>query len=69
MPDYTKPLPTPDPVTKPYWDSVKAHAMQLQKCAACNNCKCARAYHRILKLARRVADLAELMRLKPRTSR
>lgn len=35
MPDYTKPLPTPDPVTQPYWDSVKAHAMQLQKCAAC----------------------------------
>lgn len=35
MPDYTKPLPTPDPVTKPYWDSVKAHAMQLQKCSDC----------------------------------
>lgn len=35
MPDYTKPLPTPDPVTKPYWDSVKAHAMQLQKCGDC----------------------------------
>ncbi|MBI3538642.1 MAG: Zn-ribbon domain-containing OB-fold protein [Chloroflexi bacterium] len=35
MPDYTKPLPTPDPVTKPFWDSVKAHALQLQKCANC----------------------------------
>ncbi len=35
MPDYTKPLPQPDPVTKPYWDSVKAHAMQIQKCSTC----------------------------------
>ncbi len=33
--NYTKPLPTPDPLTKIYWDSVKAHAMQLQKCADC----------------------------------
>ncbi len=35
MPEYTKPLPVPDPLTKPYWDSVKAHAMQMQKCAGC----------------------------------
>ncbi|MFN8524482.1 MAG: OB-fold domain-containing protein [Chloroflexota bacterium] len=28
---YDKPLPTPDPVTKPFWDSVKAHRMMLQK--------------------------------------
>jgi uncharacterized OB-fold protein len=32
MAEYNKPLPKPDPVTKPYWDSVKAHAMQIQKC-------------------------------------
>ena len=32
---YSKPLPAPDPLTKTYWDSVKAHAMQLQKCADC----------------------------------
>ena len=36
MADYTKPLPVPDPLTKTYWDSVKAHAMQLQQCADCS---------------------------------
>ncbi|HUZ01204.1 MAG TPA: Zn-ribbon domain-containing OB-fold protein [Thermomicrobiaceae bacterium] len=30
-----KPLPTPDGVTAPYWESVKAHAMQVQHCNAC----------------------------------
>ncbi|HET9017712.1 MAG TPA: Zn-ribbon domain-containing OB-fold protein [Thermomicrobiaceae bacterium] len=30
-----KPLPTPDGVTAPYWESVKAHAMQIQHCNAC----------------------------------
>ena len=35
MPDYPKPLPQPDPITRPFWDSVKAHAMQLQRCSAC----------------------------------
>ena len=35
MAEYTKPLPVPDPLTKHYWDSVKSHAMQIQKCAAC----------------------------------
>ena len=35
MADYTKPLPVPDPLTKHYWDSVKAHAMQIQKCGSC----------------------------------
>jgi uncharacterized protein len=33
--DYSKPLPKPDPLTKPFWDSVKAHAMQLQRCDVC----------------------------------
>lgn len=32
MSDYNKPLPKPDPVTKPYWDSLKEHAMKIQKC-------------------------------------
>ncbi len=32
MADYNKPLPKPDPVTKPYWDSLKEHAMKIQKC-------------------------------------
>lgn len=35
MADYAKPLPTPDPVTKPFWDSLKAHAIQLQRCSGC----------------------------------
>lgn len=30
MPD--KPLPQPEPVSKPYFDSLKAGAMQLQRC-------------------------------------
>ena len=36
MADYKKPLPVPDPLTKTYWESVKAHAMQMQQCDACN---------------------------------
>ena len=32
---YGKPLPRPDPVTRPFWDSVKAHAMSIQRCSAC----------------------------------
>ena len=32
MAEYNKPLPKPDPVTKPYWDSVTEHAMKIQKC-------------------------------------
>ncbi len=35
MAEYAKPLPIPDPVTRPFWDSLKAHAIQLQRCAAC----------------------------------
>ncbi len=32
MAEYVKPLPQSDPVTAPYWESVKAHAMQIQRC-------------------------------------
>ena len=32
----TPPLPVPDPVTKPFWESLKAHALQLQRCGACD---------------------------------
>ena len=32
MADYKKPLPMPDPVTQPFWDSVKQHAMKIQRC-------------------------------------
>ena len=35
MADYNKPLPTPDPVTQPFWDSLKEHALKLQKCGGC----------------------------------
>ncbi len=35
MTDYAKPLPQPDPITKPFWASVKGRAMQLQRCGAC----------------------------------
>ncbi len=35
MVDYDGPLPIPDPVTRPFWDSLRAHAIQLQRCAAC----------------------------------
>jgi uncharacterized OB-fold protein len=33
--EYAKPLPPIDPLTAPFWDSVKAHAMRLQRCGAC----------------------------------
>ena len=36
MAEYNKPLPIPDPVTRPFWDSLKAHAVQLQRCSACD---------------------------------
>jgi uncharacterized protein len=35
MSEYAKPLPQPDPITEPYWDSLKAHAMRLQRCGSC----------------------------------
>lgn len=35
MAEYAKPLPVPDPVTRPFWDSLKAHAIQLQRCEQC----------------------------------
>jgi hypothetical protein len=33
---YEKPLPTITPANRPFWDSVKAHKMQLPKCKQCN---------------------------------
>jgi hypothetical protein len=35
MADYVKPLPQADPITQPFWESVKAHAMRVQRCNAC----------------------------------
>jgi uncharacterized protein len=35
MADAQRPLPTPDPVTRPYWESLRAHGIRLQRCQAC----------------------------------
>jgi len=33
---YEKALPVPDPVTKPYWDGLRARELRIQKCDSCN---------------------------------
>lgn len=35
MAEYARPLPIPDPVTRPFWESLRAHAIRLQRCGAC----------------------------------
>lgn len=35
MADYIKPLPQADPVSLPYWDSLRAGALELQRCEGC----------------------------------
>ena len=35
MAQYALPLPVPDPLTRPFWESLKAHAIQLQRCGEC----------------------------------
>lgn len=35
MAEPVPPLPVPDPVTRPFWESVRAHAMRLQRCGGC----------------------------------
>jgi uncharacterized OB-fold protein len=35
MAQYALPLPVPDPLTRPFWESLRAHAIQLQRCGAC----------------------------------
>src|SRR5690349_5836436 len=32
MIDYTKPLPKADPVTRPFWDSLKKKKIEVQRC-------------------------------------
>ncbi len=34
---YTKPLPQPTPETQPFWESLKRHQMQLQRCQDCRD--------------------------------
>jgi len=33
MADYEKPVPAPTPVSAPFWESAKAHALKVQRCA------------------------------------
>lgn len=35
MTETERPRPRPNPESQPYWDSVAAHAMRLQRCARC----------------------------------
>ncbi len=36
MSDYTKPLPKPTPISRPFWDAAKRHELMLQRCGACS---------------------------------
>ena len=35
MTEYAKPLPAPNPDTKPFWDACKNHELRAQQCSAC----------------------------------
>ena len=35
MGDYTKPLPHPNEVSRPFWEAAKRHELQIQRCNAC----------------------------------
>ncbi len=35
MAEDARPLPIPDPVTRPFWESLRAHAIRLQRCGTC----------------------------------
>lgn len=36
MADYKKPIPEPDPHSKPFWDGAKAGKLMLPRCTDCN---------------------------------
>lgn len=36
MTDYIKPLPKSDPVTAPFWDSLKRESIEVQRCDDCS---------------------------------
>lgn len=36
MADYRKPLPTPTPDTKPFWDGLKEHVIRMKQCRQCS---------------------------------
>ena len=31
---YAKPLPVPDPESRPFWEGAKAHRLMIQRCAS-----------------------------------
>ncbi len=33
---YTKPIPTPSPLTQPFWDGAKEGKLMLPRCTSCN---------------------------------
>ena len=35
MGDYTKPLPHPNEVSRPFWEAAKRHELQIQRCNVC----------------------------------
>jgi len=34
---YNKPLPNPTHITKPYWDALRRHEVQIQQCDSCGS--------------------------------
>lgn len=34
---YAKPLPTPTPTSQPYWEGLRAHKIQMQRCHKCGH--------------------------------
>jgi uncharacterized OB-fold protein len=32
-----KPVPSPDDVTRPYWEAARAHELRIQRCAGCQD--------------------------------
>jgi uncharacterized OB-fold protein len=32
---YRKPIPVPTPESEPYWEAIRRHELQLQRCASC----------------------------------
>jgi uncharacterized protein len=37
MANLAKPLPTPTPETRPYWEGCRKHELRIQRCAACGH--------------------------------
>ncbi len=35
MSEYSKPLPKPSPISRPFWDAARRHELMLQRCGAC----------------------------------